>query len=356
MKGPKIAIDVSPLSTGDSVRGVGHFTKQLVTALKHQLATNPDYKNWQIDFLTKAPLKKYQLIHFPYFHPFRLDLPIPKNTPFVLSIYDLIPRQFKKHFPVGLKGELKWQLQRYRAKQAKYIITCSHYSKHIIKDLLHYPADHIYVTYGAADSSYRPRINKLKLEKIRKKYSLPKKFVLFVGDINWNKNIPSLVRACLKLNYPLVIAGSAAAQKDIVDHPWNQDLLWLQKQNSPLIIKTGFVPDLDLPYLYNLATIYCQPSFAEGFGLPVIQAMASACPVVYSIKTSLAEIADYNGLFFDPYKRGDLQKALKQLWTSQKLQTKFKKLGLAHAKTFGWNLAAIQTLAVYRLSFLDENN
>ena len=349
----KIAIDVSPLNDGNSVRGVGFYTKNLVSSLQKEVKNNPKYKNWEVDLITNIhDLQStiYDLIHYPYFDPFQLTLPSQKRIPTIITVHDLIPRQFKEHFPVGIKGEIKWLIQKNRAKKADYIITVSNYSKHIIKSFFSYPEDKIFVTHLAANSIFKPINDPKKLNDIKIKYQLPDKFILFIGDINWNKNIPNLVTACKQLNYPLVIAGSAATRKNVEKHPWNQDLIWLQQQKINNLVLTGFIPDEELPYIYNLATIYCQPSFAEGFGLPPLEAMQSNCPVAYSNKTSLKEIMDCNGLPFDPYSVKDIQKALETLWTDQELREKYKKMGIKRAKSFNWSYTAKQTLAVYELA------
>lgn len=348
----KIAIDISPLSDANSIRGVGYYTKNLVESLQSEIKSNPKYANWQIDLITDiCHLRSeiFNLVHYPYFDPFKLTLPSKKTIPTIVTVHDLIPRQFKKHFPVGIKGEIKWLIQKHRVKQANYILTVSYYSKSIINNILKYPSDHIYVTHLAANSTFKPISNKSELENIRKKYNLPEKFILFVGDINWNKNIPSLVTACEQLNYPLVIVGGTATRKNVEDHPWNKDILWLQQQKINNLILTGFVSDEDLPYIYNLATIYCQPSYAEGFGLPVIQAMQSGCPVVYSNETSLKEIMDQNGIPFNPYSIKSIKKSLKTLWSNQKLREKYKQIGLKQAQNFKWSFTAKQTLALYEL-------
>ncbi len=356
MKKQKIAIDISPTFDGNSLRGIGYFTSRLVESIKTELKTNPEFKNYQVDFLTRIDQNQsgYDLIHYPFFDPFKLTLPSKKNIPTIVTVYDLIPRQFKQFFPVGIKGELSWQIQKARLRHSDYLITCSHYSKHIISDLTGYPADRIYVTYAAADDNFRPIKNQTKLNSVSQKYHLPDKFVLYLGDINWNKNIPSLVKACQKLKYPLVIVGSAATEKDIPVHPWTQDLRWLQSQakKSQLIQLTGFVPDEDLPAIFNLATIYCQPSFAEGFGVPVVQAMQSGCTVAYSTETSLPEVMDFNGEFFDPYSTSEIQTALSKLWNDPKLRNHYQKSGLKRARFFDWKLTAIQTLSVYQLALL----
>ena len=358
----KIAIDISPTQDGNAVRGVGYYTSNLVSALQTEIKTNPLYKNYQIDLITDIrDLKSeiYDIVHYPYFDPFKLTLPKKTNIPTVVTVHDLIPRQFKSHFPVGIKGEIKWLIQKHRLLKVDKILTVSNYSKNIINQITKYNLNNIFITHLAADPTFKVSSDNKKLKEIQDKYNLPNKFVLFVGDINWNKNIPTLVKACLKLKYPLVIVGSSATKKDVPNHPWTQDLLWLQTkaltiQSSNALILTGFIPDEDLPYIYNLATIYCQPSFAEGFGLPLVQAMQSACPVVYSQDSCLDEIMDSNGLKFDPYSQKDLEKSLIRFWDNDDLRQKYIKLALSHAKIFEWKYTAIQTLALYNLILKDE--
>jgi len=352
MKIKKIAIDISPTQDGNAIRGVGYYTNHLVSALQSEIKTNPKYKNYQIDLITENRNLKseiYDLVHYPYFDPFKLTLPKTTKIPTIVTVHDLIPRQFKNHFPVGIKGEIKWLIQKHNLKQVSKIITVSNYSKFVINDLINYPQQNIFAIYEGADKSFKPCTDKNKLTEIQKKYKLPKKFVLFVGDINWNKNIPNLVKACLKLKYPLVIVGSAATKKDVPIHPWTKDLHWLQSQKSSNLILTGFVPDEDLPYFYNLATTYCQPSFVEGFGLPLIQAMQSGCPVSYSQDSCLPEIMDNNGLSFNPRSIKSIQKTLSQFWTKEETRQIYIKLGLIRAKQFNWQFTAKQTLAVYDL-------
>ncbi len=154
---------------------------------------------------------------------------------------------------------------------------------------------------------------------------------------------------------PLVIVGSAATQKNVPNHPWTKDLRWLQKKaNNPVIqrtgrlILTGFIPDNDLAAIYNLATIYCQPSFAEGFGLPLVQAMQSGCPVTFSRDTCLPEIMNDCGISFNPRSVTDIANSLKKLWNNPDLRHKYQKLGLNRAKFFKWENTAKQTLIVYQ--------
>jgi len=346
----KVAIDVSPLNDGNSVRGVGYYTQHLLTALQSEIKTNPDYQDIEINLIqdSRSDTSNFDLIHYPYFDPFFLTLPAKKNIPQIITIHDLIPIQFKSHFPSGIRGYLKWLIQSYRARQSEYIITVSHYSKNIISQLLRFPLSKIYVTYEAAEKSYHPNYSTKEKAAVIKKYNLPKEFILNNGDINWNKNIPSLVRSCLKLNYPLVLVGGASTKK-VEPHPWNEDIIWIQSQTSPLIHRLGYVPDADLPIIYSLAKIYCQPSYAEGFGLSLVKAMLAGTPIVYSSETSLPEVMGEAGVSFDPYDHKALTLALKKLWSDKALLRQQSTLGLVRAKFFSWKLTAKQTLAVYDL-------
>jgi len=354
----KIAIDVSPLSDGNSIRGVGYYTRHLVAALQKEVKTNSQYFDFDIQLITdRLKLKaNFDLIHYPFFDPFYLTLPLT-TKPFIVTIHDIIPIEFRSFFPVGIKGFFKWNIQKLKLLLAKYVITVSHYSKYSIHKFTHYPLEKIFTSYEAADSSLHPVTEKKFLKNVKDKYKLPDKFVFFLGDINWNKNIRTLVKACQQLGYPLIIAGSAAT-KEVPKHPWTTDIHWLQdqikNQTKKIIIPLGFVPDEDLPSVFNLATMYVQPSFAEGFGLPPLQAMQSGCPVIYSSATSLPEVMDYNGLPFDPNSLSELKTAIKTFWNDDQLRQKYIKLGLKRASTFTWQQTALNTLSVYRLALLDE--
>lgn len=321
----KVSIIGSPLLDGNKTRGVGFYTKNLIESLKNQ-------KDIEL-----VDIKNADLIHYPFFDPFATTLKI-FNKPTIVTVHDLIPLQFKPHFPVGVKGNIKWLLQLMNLRKASAIITVSEYSKKIIHQITGISLSKIFVTYLSADNICKPIKEKMLLQAIKQKYNLPDKFVLYVGDINWNKNIPKLLETCKDLKYPLVIVGSAAVKKDVPIHPWTKDLLEVQNDNYPQ--KIGFIPDDELPVIYNLATIYCQPSHAEGFGLPPLQAMACGCPVVCNMTTSLPEVVDKAALDFT-------KDNLVKLWNNKSIRDKYIKLGLSQAKKFNWQTTAQKTMEVY---------
>lgn len=244
-----------------------------------------------------------------------------------MTVHDLIPVVYPDHFPRGLRGEIKWQIQKNVLKHtAKNIITDSHASKLDIERLLGFPADQVFVVQLAPRAVFKPVTS----SEIRKKYTLNNKYVLYVGDINWNKNIPALLDSVH--NVELVCVGKAFA-----DYP-------ARKKNVTFL---GFVPDEDLAELYSMAEALVYPSFAEGFGFPVLEAMACGCPVVTSTVSSLVEIAG-PAIMVNPYKTEDIQRGTDRILalSKEKRQELIQK-GFEWVKKFTWKNVARQTIFVY---------
>ncbi len=349
----KVAIDIFPLKSAHQFRGVGSYTKRLVEAL--QLIKLP---NFSVQLIKQGKIpSNCNIVHYPYFDLFWLTLPIKKPKPRVVTIHDVIPLVFPQHFPPGIKGKIKFQIQKFSLKGVKAVITDSKNSKKDIANWLTYPKEKIYVVPLAPGKEFRPITNHQSLIATKKKYQLPDTFVLYVGDVNYNKNIPGLVKACKKIKVPLVIVGKQAVEKNIDRrHPENRDLVWLQtycqspvtSHQSPVVTLTGFVPDGDLVAIYNLATVYCQPSFYEGFGLPVLEAMACGCPVVAANTLSLSEICGKAAVMVNPYDINSIANGLEKVIRETKIRNTLKEKGLAWVKNFSWERAANQTIKVYQ--------
>jgi len=268
----------------------------------------------------------------------------------VVTVHDLTPLKFAEHYPPGMKGKLRWFAQKSRLKKVDAIITDSQNSKKDIIKIVVCPKNQIHVVYLAPAPSFKKlKIKNLKL-KVKQKHHLPDTFVLYVGDINWNKNVPGLVKACEKIDTPLVIVGKQAISKNYDrDHIENRDLVWLQKEarKSKSLFLLGFIPTDSLVAIYNLAAVYCQPSFYEGFGLPVLEAMACGCPVVCSNQGSLPEVGDKAVIYFDPWRQGEMEKTLKKILENKNLRKNLSKKGLLQAKKFSWRKTAQETLNIY---------
>jgi len=342
----KIAIDVSPLQTGHKVRGVGFYLEHLRKAL---LDYHPENEYTFFTRGEKLP-DNIDVVHFPYFEPFFLALPIYNRFKTVVTVHDLTPIVFPKAFPRGLKGELKWQMQRRALKNANAIVTDSDSSKKDIIKFVKVNPDNISVVYLAAGEEFRVLDKGLWSKEIRKKYNLPNKFCLYVGDVTWNKNVPRIINACKLTNVPLVLVGKALAATDFDrNNPWNKDLLEvnLLTEGQKNILKLGFIDTKDLISIYNFATVFVMPSLYEGFGLPILEAMACGCPVITSREGSLKEVAGNAAFYVDAYNETDIAEGIKKLFKNKQLQNEFKQKGLEQVKKFSWEKTALETIRTY---------
>lgn len=329
----EIAIDGGPLKSGDAVRGIGTYVRELTKHLKGVEV---------IDALD-ADLSKYNLVHLTRFNPFKISVPAKKpfGTKFILTIYDLIPLIYPKHYPPGIKGWLKWQINKYLIrKNIDAIITISETSKKDICRFTGVDPRKVFVTYLAPRSIFRKMEN-------GKRFGLPDRFALYVGDINYNKNIPLLVKACKAAGVPLVIVGKQAADISTMDLN-HKELLHLKKIDWDNVIRLGFIEDETLVKIYNLASFYIQPSLYEGFGLPLLEAQAVGLPVVASKTQALIEIAEDSALFTDSKSVDDFANKIALLLKDDSLKNQLVKKGLVNAKKYTWEKAALETENIYK--------
>lgn len=347
----KIGIDVSPLSTNHSVRGIGSYTENLKKSLTLYYSPS-DF----VFFNSRLPKdENVDVIHYPFFDPFFLSLPFSNSLRTVVTVHDLIPLVFPSHFPVGIKGKIKWNIQKLMLKKTAHIITDSVSSKKDIVRLSGIDEDRISVIYLAAGTEYKKKIlKKERVLELREKYNLPDKFILYVGDATWNKNLPRLVKAAQAAGVPLVLVGKVFTS-EIADseNVWNKDLVEVAKlaKENKNVIKTGFVEENDLVDLYNIAKVFIMPSLYEGFGLPVLEAMQSGCPVITTQEGSLKEVAGQAAHFVDPYSISSITDGIKAVYFSKNLQEALRKEGSKQAEKFSWKKTAEQTLKVYEKVF-----
>jgi glycosyltransferase involved in cell wall biosynthesis len=346
----RIGLDVSPLIGNHAiqhrVRGTGFYTKNLKEAFENYFP-----ENTYTFFTNKKEINSMlDIVHYPYFEPFFLTVPFKKITKTVITIHDLTPLKFPEAFPSGIKGKLKWEIQKILLKNIEGIITDSDSSKKDIIKFTNLPEEKISVVYLAASDQFKVQNLKFEVENVREKYKLPEKFVLYVGDVTWNKNLPRLIRAIQKTDIPLVMVGKALIDRNFdATNPWNQDrqkILQLT-QGSRQIICPGFVSDEDLVFLYNAATVFAMPSLYEGFGLPVLEAMKSGCPVVTSHEGSLPEVVGEAAHFVDAYSVDSISEGIIKVFSDTKLQKELREKGLIQSSKFSWEKTANATLKVY---------
>lgn len=333
-----ILIGASSMHAGNLVRGVGAYTRELHTALQNHYPS--DHFT-----LSSKKAKNVNLVHYPYFDPFSLDLPPRYHVPTIITIHDLIPLKYPAHFPVGYKGGVAWLWQKFRAQRASAIITDSNSSARDIFNIMSIPEKRIHVIPLAPATA---RTSYALSPKLKKLYSLPEKYILYVGDINWNKNVPGLINAFSSLpsTIHLVLVGKVFTDApNIPEYHAVRDAI-AKSAASSRIHTLGYVPSHHLAAIYHAATVYVQPSFDEGFGLPLLEAMRSGCPVVSSSTGSLPEVGGDAAIYFDP-NGSDLPTVLAQVIRSVKLRSQLISAGLLHVKQFTWSKTAQLTHQVY---------
>jgi glycosyltransferase involved in cell wall biosynthesis len=345
----RVAIDTSPLekSSPHHIRGSGFYLRHLLDALK-----NIDDISL-FEFVNKSKIPDgLDLVHFPYFEPFFLTLPFKKKYKMIVTVHDLTPLIFPNQFPVGIRGRVKWELQKALLQRVNGVITDSESSKKDIIRIVGISAERVYVVpLAAADHFKHVTFSKKNEEIIRQKYALPEKFVLYVGDVTANKNLPRLIRAVQKLDIPLFLAGKALTTRDFDTHnPWNKDLVEVQKilEGEENIKAIGFVPDDDLVALYNFATVFAMPSLYEGFGLPVLEALQCGTPVVTTKAGSLYEVAGDAAVYVDPYSESSIASGIQSLYNDAAMRRRYREKGEKQASQFSWHKTAALTYQAYQ--------
>lgn len=346
----KIAIEISPLANKSNslhaVRGSGFYIAHLQKALQEFF---PQYHYFFFNKTEQLP-HDINLLHIPYFEPFFFCLPFQKKHKTIVTVHDLTPIIFKEHFPSGLRGTLIWNIQKFLLKNMDAIITDSKCSKKDIHKLTGISDNKIHVVSLAADSVFG-LMSATQKQALRNKYNLPSKFVLYVGDITWNKNLPRVIDAVNTLQVPLVLVGKAITEEGYDrQNPWNKDRVYIQEKiaESKTIQAVGFVSTEDLVGIYNLATVFVMPSLYEGFGLPILEAMACGCPVVTSREGSLPEIAGEAASYVDASDTEDIKRGIWEVFHNEKLRQTLSKKGLEHAKQFSWKKTAGDTIGIYK--------
>src|SRR3989344_5836264 len=339
----RIAIDISPLKTGHESRGIGVYTRNLVEGFKSG--------KWDFDFIFfdgKNYPADADLVHYPYFDLYFRTLPLRRDKARIVTIHDVIPLVFPQHYPAGIKGRINFFFQKKALKKVDAVICDSKTSKEDIANKLSVPKNKIHVVYLAPSDKFRPINSPSVLSVVAKKYKLPKKFVLYVGDVNWHKNIENILEAVKIAKVNLVMVGKALTDNSIPQTREIENLirkLGLTKQ----VIRTGFIEESNLAAIYNLAKVTLLPSFYEGFGLPVLESMACGTPVVASNVSSIPEISEDAIFFCEPTHPDDIAKKVKEVFSlpQDKLDELSEKL-IGEAKKYSWHRVASETVNVYR--------
>ncbi len=334
----RVNIDTSPLKNENAHRGVGTYTKFLIEELK----TIPDIE------ITSA---KADIVHYPFFDLFFSTLPLIKKTKTIVTIHDVIPLIFPKEYRPGKKGFLSFLKQKIALKSVQVIITDSNSSKNDIVKYLGVKPEKVQVVYLAPNPHLQP-VSQTGIAKTLKEFNLPSDYILYVGDINYNKNIPQLIKTLKFLpdHVHLVCVGKNFRQQEIPE--WKR--IELQLALSDVTDRVHFITNLgataenDLAALYQGSVCYVQPSLYEGFGLPVTEAMQCETPVVCTQNSSLIEVAGDAAIFTqaDAESIAEGIKKVLRFTAAERKETISK--GKEWVKQFSWTRTAHETAILYR--------
>lgn len=232
-------------------------------------------------------------------------------------------------------------------RRAERVITISEDARRDVIELCGVAPERVTAILLAADARFAPA-GAADVEAFRRRQGLPERFVLYQGTLQPRKNVETLVRAYALLrsqgndDHILVLAGPRGWQHEPIF-----DLI-RQLGLEGAVMFPGFVPDDDLPLWYSSATVFAFPSRYEGFGLPLLEAMACGTPVVSSNASSLPEVVGDAGLLVDPSDAEGLSGSLRRLLEDEALRSSLSAAGRARAQTFSWRRTASETVQVYR--------
>jgi glycosyltransferase involved in cell wall biosynthesis len=271
-------------------------------------------------------------------------MPLAGRVPSVVTIHDLSPFLFPQTFRRVNRTYTRWAI-RVACRRAAHLIAVSEFTKQEIVRWLHVPPERITVTHNGVDARFGPP-DPAELEDFRRRQGLPERFILFVGTLEPRKNLPTLLEAYARIardtDAPLIIGGGKG---------WLYDTIFAKVSELNLgdrVRFAGFLEDDELPLWYAAASVFTLPSLYEGFGIPLIEAMACGTPVVTTSSSSLPEVVGDAGLIVPPTDADQLGAALLRALNDQELREELRQRGLAQARKFSWIDMAERTLAVYR--------
>lgn len=380
----RIGIDCRTIlnpSAGEKA-GIAHYTYHLVKSLLDLSHTDDfvlffDYRardvakefirpNVKIVFFTFSQYKKY--LPFFYSHVLvaanitaeKLDvyhspaniIPLRYAGKFCITTHDLAIYRRPDLFPKNQGFSLKYIVPQ-SIHRAKKIISVSESTKHDIQDFFSVDQKKIEVIYEGVDhkrfSKFPPREDYRGY--LRGRYKIRNDYILFVGTLEPRKNLIRLLEAFYKLlsdnpeykrKYQLLLAGAKG---------WLYDTIFEEVKSRGLsanVLFSGYIDEKDLPLLYQNATIFVYPSLYEGFGLPVLEAMASGAPIITSNLSAMPEITGTAAMLCDPTDVEGLASAMQRFLEDEKLRTSYSERALAQAKKFTWEKCAAQTFQIYR--------
>ena len=278
-------------------------------------------------------------------HGMAFVAPLLTRCPSVVTVYDLSFLRYREAFrPLN-----RWYLSCFTpisVRRARRVIAISESTRQDLVERLRVPPDRVDVIYCGTDSMFRP-LEAEAVDHFRRERGLPEQFVLFVGTLEPRKNVELLIRA-----YARWRPGNSGAPKLVIAgaRGWYYEQIFRTAEAMGLtgdVLFPGYVAPEELPLLYNAAGLFVYPSLFEGFGLPVLEAMACGTPVICSNVSSLPEVAGDAALLVAPDDEGGLAETMLRAWEDRALRLDMAARGLSRARSFTWERTAFQTVQTY---------
>jgi glycosyltransferase involved in cell wall biosynthesis len=305
-----------------------------------QVSENP-FRRLGLDLPMKLRYDRPDLLHVQYTGPLACSVPL------VVSLHDVSYLEHPQYFTRFRSTQLRLTVKR-SVQAAARILTPSEFSRKAI--LRHYDVDEskVVVVPNAVSSSFRQVERESAAAIIEEKFGISGPFVLTVGDLQPRKNHLGLLHAFEEtlrqhphLPHRLVFVGKET---------------WYSKELHKAVLRsnvagrvhfTGFVEDPELLQFYGACDLFVFPSFYEGFGLPILEAMACGRAVACSSATAMPEVANAAGILFDPYSVPEMARAIADVLLDDEMRVRLERLGAHRAASFTWERAAQKTLDVY---------
>lgn len=304
------------------------------------------YIDWEQIALPKAiEQENIDLMHFT-----SNTASVNIKCPFILTLHDIIylEKFFSKGSLYQVAGHFyrRWNVPKI-APKAEYVLTVSEFEKLQIQKSLGIKYTQLKAIYNAYNQNFRMIEDEEALEQVRKKYNLPCDFIFFLGNKAPKKNMKRVLEA-----YAAYIDQNLTPLNLVIAESSENDIMQLlteinRKDIFEKIILIGYVQHSELPYIYNLATLFLYPSLRESFGIPIIEAMACGTPVITSNTSAMPEVADDAAMLVNPFDVEAITQAIKKVLENKKLYNHLKYSGLNRAMAFSWENTAQKTINLY---------
>jgi len=307
---------------------------------KRHVAVNP-FVRLGLDLSRQIRQDHPDLLHVQYTAPLFCPVPV------VVSVHDISYLEYPEYFTRFRAKQLQYTVRK-TVQRAARVLTPSEFSKSSIVKAYGLDEGCVVVMPNAVSSQFRPIARATAQRWVQSEFGISAPFVLSVGDLQPRKNHLTLIRAFEEVlrSHPQLPQHLVIVGKDT----WYSSAIRTAAQKSPVAERihfTGFVSDEDLLRFYGACDVFVYPSFYEGFGLPILEAMACARAVACSNTTAMPEVADSAALLFDPHSLSEIVRAIRDLLLDSELRARMERLGSQRASIFSWETTARKTLEVY---------